>query len=260
MRISRRGLLSGASAAAAGLGVAWFARRDVLRWLVRRTHNGDLDLTAAPAMGTDLCVVTSSQVEGPFFIRAPHRSDLREDRPGRRFDLELEVVSMPDCQPVAGAIVEIWHCDAEGTYSGYPEGMAHDLWKTLMVTGTGDESVAPVNEARFLRGAQVTGRDGRVAFRTVFPGWYEPRAPHVHFKVVAGEREYLTSQFYFEPAFCDRLYTTESPYSRYGACPYRPENDIAIAAHERAHGLLLRPLPADGGGLRASARIGLALA
>ena len=188
----------------------------------------------APLVDDDLCVLTSQQVEGPFFVAAPNRSNLKEDREGKDLNLKLQIVRMFDCSPIEGAIVEIWHCDAEGAYSGYPEEVAHDIWKTIALLGVNGEHVDPLNENRFLRGAQVTDAKGVVEFETIFPGWYEPRAPHIHFKIIAEDRDYLTSQFYFEPAFCKKVYSSQEPYSKYGESPYTPENDVVIRQNQEA--------------------------
>ncbi|MCI0443563.1 hypothetical protein L0152_10135, partial [bacterium] len=196
------------------------------------------------------------QIEGPFFIAAPHRRNLKEDRRGKELHLRLQVVRIPGGAPVEGGIVEIWHCDADGVYSGYPAEVAHDLWKTLALVGLQGKHVYPMNEKRFLRGAQITDANGMVEFETIFPGWYEPRTPHIHFKIIAGDLSYLTSQFYFEPSFCNRIYH-QSPYSIHGACPYTPENDTAIRQYQNANGLLLQPIWSDSGPLLASARIGI---
>lgn len=252
----RRFLWMGLAFAAAGT-AAWLKRNPILRWILLRNHNEALQMTAAPPLDGAVCVLTSRQVEGPFFIAAPHRRDVKEDRTGKEMSFEMRVVRMPGCAPVAGAIVEIWHCDAEGIYSGYPEEIPHDLWRSMLLAGKEEKHVQPVNKSRFLRGAQLTDADGRVTFDTIFPGWYEPRTPHIHFKIVADDRELLVSQFYFAPAFSDRVYR-EPPYTRFGPSPYTPENDVAIAKFPEAQGLRLDPRWSDDGPLQATALIGLA--
>jgi protocatechuate 3,4-dioxygenase beta subunit len=47
----------------------------------------------------------------------------------------------------------------------------------------------PTDKLTFLRGIQMTGEDGSVTFETIFPGFYEGRTNHVHYKVrLDGER------------------------------------------------------------------------
>ena len=108
-----------------------------------------------------------------------------------------------------------------------------------------------------MRGAQQSDAKGYVEFNTIFPGWYEPRAPHIHFKVTINNEEQLTSQFYFEQELCDRVYTSLEPYNKYGESPYNIYNDIVLKGVTQVDGLLLRPswngnLPLD-----ASAKVGI---
>ncbi len=179
---------------------------------------------------------------------------------GRDLQLEIQVVRMPDCSPVAGAIVEVWHCDAEGNYSGYLEEMGHDLWQTLMLAGTGGENVPPNNEARYLRGAQISDADGKVKFDTILPGWYEPRIPHIHFKIISEANELLTSQFYFDPDYIDGIFTLVAPYTKYGPSLYRPKNDLVVGQMPEVTGLQLMPRGGSDEPLQASAKIGIAAA
>jgi len=244
MRLTtRRKFLFGSLGILGAVGVTgWLEKNAILRWLVLRIRNKNIKLTAAPRLPEDICTLTSAQVEGPFFIASPMRSDIKEDRKGKAFTLKMQLVRMPECQPLAGAVVELWHCDAEGNYSGYPANLGHDLWGTIKFTGMNDKNVKPVNEARFLRGAQISDARGQVEFNTIFPGWYEPRTPHIHFKIIIDQQEQLTSQFYFEPEFCRSIYLSEKPYDLYGDSPFTPQNDAILNQTPQAEGLLLKPI------------------
>ena len=66
------------------------------------------------------------------------------------------------CVPLAGAAVYAWHCDKEGRYSLYDSGLENE---------------------NFLRGVQEADATGQVTFKTVFPGAYNGRWPHIHFEV-----------------------------------------------------------------------------
>jgi protocatechuate 3,4-dioxygenase beta subunit len=68
----------------------------------------------------------------------------------------------------------------------------------------------------FLRGTQETGADGVAAFRTVFPGWYPGRTPHVHFKVFPQGGRVLTAQLYFPDEVSDHVYADNFAYARSG--------------------------------------------
>jgi protocatechuate 3,4-dioxygenase beta subunit len=140
-----------------------------------------------------------------------------------------------------GAVVEVWHTDADGAYSGYPQELSHDIWLSFPFVarkGTkrnGEFHVDPVEQTRFLRGLQRADADGWVEFGTVFQGWYEGRVPHIHFRVVTVEGRQFTSQFYLDQAVCDDVYSTRTPYHRHGPCPLRHDQDVVIG--DAARGL-----------------------
>lgn len=114
---------------------------------------------------------TPPQIEGPFFTpSSPERTSLLEpDLPGARFVLEGRVVST-SCQPIAGALVDLWHADAAGVYD---------------------------NVGFRLRGHQFTDAEGRYRFETIIPGEYMGRTRHFHVKVQAPGQPVLTTQLYF---------------------------------------------------------------
>ena len=63
-----------------------------------------------------------------------------------------------------------------------------------------------------MRGTQFTAVDGRVAFDTIYPGWYPGRTPHIHFKVILDDKERVTGQLYFPDTASERIYAAHSPY------------------------------------------------
>ncbi len=149
---------------------------------------------AAGLISGDVCLVQPETTAGPFYLEpALVRQDITEGRPGLPMLLRLQVVTA-DCAPIAGARVDVWHCDADGVYSGVQGD-----------TGT------------FLRGSQDTGGDGVATFRTVFPGWYPGRVVHVHYKVfLPGGREVLTSQVFFDDAFAGEVHADHPAYEARG--------------------------------------------
>ncbi|QQS42905.1 MAG: protocatechuate dioxygenase [Acidobacteriota bacterium] len=257
-KTTRRNFILG-SVGVFGLGGAglWFGKNSILRFLISFVSADTSALTEAPAIGGPDCVLTASQTEGPFFIASPMRADIREDREGKELKLRMQVVDPEGCVPVAGAVVELWHCDAEGRYSGYPEELAHDPFGSLMFAGTGSDHIKPVTDKRYLRGAQKTDAEGNVEFTTIFPGWYEPRSPHIHFKILTDDRSRLASQFYFDPELCKKVFTSQQPYTKYGDSPYNPSNDIVMSETPEAKGLMLRPKWNENGPIEVSARIGI---
>jgi protocatechuate 3,4-dioxygenase beta subunit len=146
----------------------------------------------APRPASATCLLTPQAVEGPFYLDPRLlRSDIREDRTGTPLGVSLQVVSLRDCLALPQARVDLWHADARGLYSGYPD--------------QGDRNASTVGRT-FLRGTQVADGAGRVAFRTIYPGWYPGRTPHLHVKVILGGRTALTGQIYFPDAVSEAVY------------------------------------------------------
>ena len=156
------------------------------------------------------CVVKPEQTEGPYFVDTQlNRSDIREEREGVPIDLAFNVSTIDAdaaCTPLVGALVDIWHCDALGQYSGVEN-----------------------NEGEtFLRGHQLTDDSGTARFTTIYPGWYQGRAVHIHFKIrdsPESQQGYeFTSQLYFDDALTDEVHSQE-PYAEKGERDRRNSDD-----------------------------------
>jgi protocatechuate 3,4-dioxygenase beta subunit len=142
----------------------------------------------AVASGAVSCVLTPEQTEGPYFLPGDKvRRNITEGKPGVPLTLKLTVLDVSTCKPIKGAAVDIWHCDAVGTY-------------------------AAESNRTFLRGIQKTDAKGVATFKTIYPGWYQGRAVHIHLKVSLGGNVVHTGQLYFPDATTDKVYT-RSPYS-----------------------------------------------
>ncbi|MBI1800358.1 MAG: intradiol ring-cleavage dioxygenase [Chloroflexi bacterium] len=179
--------------------------------------------TAAPVAANTIaapaCIVRPAQTEGPYFVDEKlNRSDIRSDpsdgslREGAPLLLTFNVsrVNNSGCAPLAGATVDIWHCDALGVYSDASDPSFNTRGK------------------KFLRGYQVTDANGVARFTTIYPGWYQGRAVHIHFKIRAktasGAAYDFTSQVYFDDAFTDQVYT-QAPYASKGKRTQRNADD-----------------------------------
>lgn len=144
--------------------------------------------------------LTASTTEGPYYFDARRvRSDITEGLPGVPLELRFAVLDQ-DARPLPGLRVDVWHCDAQGRYSGY--------------RGQGDDRQRSTEGETFLRGSQATDGQGGAVFRTVYPGWYAGRTTHIHLKVLEGERAVLTSQCFLPDALSEFLYTQLPPYRR----------------------------------------------
>lgn len=119
--------------------------------------------------GSGTCTVAPTETEGPFPTKNPsayERVDIRDGRTGYEMEVDITIGQVSkSCAALAGAIVDIWHCDAEGNYSEY---------------GGSQMQSTNYTSVHFLRGRQVTDDNGLVKFTTIFPGWYQGRATHIH--------------------------------------------------------------------------------
>ena len=148
----------------------------------------DADLLPVP----DVCTLMPETTEGPYYLDGNLvRRDIREDREGSPMLVRLQIVDTA-CRPVAGARVDIWHCDAQGVYSAYGEGRGET----------------------FLRGTQMADERGVAEFETVYPGWYPGRTVHIHYKVHLDERTVLTGQMFFPEEISQALYGEGGAYAR----------------------------------------------
>ncbi|PWJ90700.1 dioxygenase-like protein [Mesorhizobium loti] len=146
--------------------------------------------------GAGVCAITPEVTEGPFYFDPKlERADVTEGKKGIALAVRLQVVDA-GCRPLAGARVDIWHCDAQGAYSGYP--------------GQGDGRDVDTSGQTFLRGWQKTDARGIVSFATIYPGWYRGRTTHIHFKVFPDDRSVMTGQLFFPTVSASR----SSPLSR----------------------------------------------
>jgi protocatechuate 3,4-dioxygenase beta subunit len=146
------------------------------------------------------CALYPQQTEGPFYLDLDLlRTDITEGKPGAPLELELTVIRSNGCMPLANAVVDVWQCDVDGVYAGFPGQLGG-----LDTTGQ-----------KFLRGTQITGADGKAVFKTVYPGWYPGRTTHIHFKVHLSATSQMTSQLYFPEDVTAAVYQT-APYAARG--------------------------------------------
>jgi protocatechuate 3,4-dioxygenase beta subunit len=165
--------------------------------------------TATTSGNTPACVARPALTEGPYFVDEKlNRSDIRSDpsdgsiRQGALLALTFRVSQLTNaCAPLGGASVDVWHCDAAGAYSD--------------VSDPGFSTVGK----KFLRGYQVTDSSGVAKFTTIYPGWYQGRAVHIHFKIRShtgsGAAYEFTSQLFFNDSITDQIYA-QAPYSAKG--------------------------------------------
>jgi protocatechuate 3,4-dioxygenase beta subunit len=138
--------------------------------------------------GTASCAVSPTETVGPYPSLGDYfRRNITDGKPGLPLALTITVVNAgASCAPVSNANVEIWQCDHSGIYSEYGDGRGQT----------------------FLRGIQVTDAQGQVTFETVYPGWYQGRATHIHVEVTMNGRSVKVTQIAFPEDITSAVYET----------------------------------------------------
>ncbi|RYP93691.1 hypothetical protein DL770_000222 [Monosporascus sp. CRB-9-2] len=114
------------------------------------------------------CILAPEVTDGPYYVVGEFmRSNVKESRWSDGVDLFLEVqyIDTNTCEPIPAVAVDIWNCNATGTYSG--------------ISTSGNYAEGGLNST-YLRGIQLTDHDGVATFETIFPGHYSGRAVHTH--------------------------------------------------------------------------------
>jgi protocatechuate 3,4-dioxygenase beta subunit len=151
------------------------------------------------------CTMLKDSVEGPFyFCTNPGSADIARGQAGTPLVIALRAVNAATCQPIADAVIDIWHCDARGLYSG------HNMVVDEAITNP--NHTPPVNGDKHCRGALRTDADGIAEFRSIYPGFYVERAVHIHFKVHIGNRAYLTKEAHL-PELLNNSVLAAAPYN-----------------------------------------------
>ena len=238
-RVSRRAIFAGISSV--GLGGLLAACGDGGSGAVTTSTGETVTPQASTAAdltglfsGVNTCKLTQTTTQGPYYFDADKiRSDIREDKQGTKLRVILKVQDSEECKPLSNSVVEIWHCDAAGLYSGA---------ESLSQSGSGQQGggtppsgqpgggtppsgppqggggedgaqdLTPTDDKRYLRGAQVTNSDGIVEFTTIWPGWYRGRTVHIHVMVHVDNSRVLTSQMMFDEALNTKVFSA-APYS-----------------------------------------------
>jgi protocatechuate 3,4-dioxygenase beta subunit len=181
------------------------------------------------------CTVTPTETIGPYPSRSDmFRSDVRENRQGTALTLTINVVNVNNaCAAVSGAEVEIWHVDAAGDYSQYGSQTA----------------------ATFLRGIQTTNAAGEVTFTTIYPGWYQGRATHIHVEVTIGGRSVKVTQMAFPEPINNAVHTS-GVYASRGTNPMSNQSDGIFS--DSLSSELVTPSGSPSSGYSATFQVGIA--
>jgi protocatechuate 3,4-dioxygenase beta subunit len=175
------------------------------------------------------------------------RSDVRSDpsdgsvKEGVPLNLVFNVSRLDgkSCTALSDAMVDIWHCDAAGIYSDV------------------EDPGFNTRGQKFLRGYQRTDANGKAEFTTIFPGWYQGRTVHIHFKIRTtgpSQQSYdFTSQLYFDDSLTDEVHE-QSPYASKGQRTLRNDGD---GIYRNGGDQLTLQATSNGGGYTGTFDIGL---
>lgn len=169
---NRRQLLGGLGALTAVTVIGCNSKDDSSTTTVTTTDSSSSTTDSSSTTVDGNCVIIPTETQGPYPLlaflsnSAVRRQDITDGKTGVVLTVKLKLVNVNDsCKPLANTAVYIWHCDKDGSYSGYSSGQ------------NGDHT-----SESFLRGVQVTDSNGEVTFTTIYPGWYPGRITHIHFQ------------------------------------------------------------------------------
>jgi protocatechuate 3,4-dioxygenase beta subunit len=213
----------------------------------RASASGAAVAASGASRGLPSCIVRPALTEGPYFVDDMlQRTDIRPDPTtgalpeGRQLDITFAVsrISGTDCVPLEGALVDVWQCDGLGAYS----------------------DVGAAQGQKFLRGYQLTDSTGIASITTIYPGWYQGRTVHIHFKIrtspQADQAHEFTSQLFFDDALSDEVYKN-APYNRRGS---RTTHNADDGIYQQSGGQLTLAPTVTGDGYAATFEIGVQLA
>ena len=235
-------------------------------------------LGGGAARGETLAAPLSAAPEeevGPYYIDLERfRKDITEGKPGLPLRLQVNLVNTVSQRPLEGAVLDIWHCDARGFYSGYtannpdggpgggPGGFNGPPPPPLgggeggPLAGQHPPVPKPTDSLTFLRGVQVTDREGAAEFVTIYPGWYAGRDIHIHLRVHVGgtvaEGRYQggsvchTGQLFFPPSVSDEVLKLEPYAGRSGRRTTQREDHVFVQQQGEECLLRLQPMPGNG--------------
>ena len=182
------------------------------------------------------CAVTPTETAGPYpSLTDIFRSDIRDGKTGTLLTLTVKVVNVTAaCAAVANANVEVWHCDSAGNYSEYGTQTAQT----------------------YLRGIQTTNSNGEVTFTTIYPGWYQGRATHIHLEVMINGVSRKVTQIAFPESVNNTVYRS-GVYASRGSNPTSNLSDGIFADSLSAE--LVTPSGDAVNGYTASCQVGVSL-
>jgi protocatechuate 3,4-dioxygenase beta subunit len=186
---------------------------------------------------TSGCAATGALTGGPCYDSASEvLQDISYGQDGLPTRMYFRVLD-PSCNPLAGAVVDVWHVAPTGKYSG--DDTANE--NVAFCTGNDADYVSHL----YFRGKQTTDAFGVAYFDTCFPGWYPGRTIHVHF-TIAAQGKTFTSQYVFDDALDDEIVDTQPIYGSRGSRDTTNLTDSVVSASSYAQFLFQTQKMPDG--------------
>ncbi|KAI0439821.1 Intradiol ring-cleavage dioxygenase [Xylaria telfairii] len=192
----------------------------------------------------DTCVLTPTVTGGPYIWPRSQtlRQDMSENQAGVPLWMDIGVLDVNTCEPLPNVLVNLWHCNATGSYSSFtglsPNTPFEELLEQLGVSIedliSGSVTLSTDNTT-FLRGQWPTNAEGIMEMKTIFPGFYVERAIHIHAQVytdwtlhengtVSSGNVVSTGQLFFGEALSAQIMAME-PYALHTQIE-RTTNDV----------------------------------
>ncbi|CZR61636.1 probable protocatechuate 3,4-dioxygenase beta subunit [Phialocephala subalpina] len=228
--IRRAGLSKRCEGSAAAMNKKRWIRHNERRSLASRSNTTVVITTEAPYYETiqnDTCVLTPEVTSGPYVWPRSQtlRQDMSEDQPGVPLYLDIGVLDTNTCEPLEAVLVDLWHCNATGSYSSFegrsPNTPFAELVASLNMT-IGPGLDLHTGDTTWLRGMWPTDSNGMMEMKTVFPGFYVERTIHIHAQVhtnwvigangtVVSDNTISTGQIFFAEDLSEQIMALE-PY------------------------------------------------
>lgn len=162
------------------------------------------------------CLISDAEEVGPFPLYTKRDTsiqhvDITEGKTGIPLALAIQIKNVnANCAALPNVQVVIWHCDKDGYYSGY--------------TNSGYLGNQDNSTKTFCRGMGTTDAQGIVRFKTIYPGWYQGRATHIHAQIYVDGNLKLSTQFAF-PEDINAWVHDSSLYKAHGQNPTKNTTD-----------------------------------
>lgn len=197
--------------------------------------------------GVSACALSCTATIGPCHTTSPEREDISDGLDGLPVRLSFMVIN-EECEPVEDVLVEVWHTNYHGIYSGEISTMCNDA----------EEDRA----AEYFRGYLRTDANGQVHFKTCFPGWYSGRVVHYHVRVQSGDYQAadnadaeVITQFFFTDELNSEIFAEQPLYQQYGEPDTHIDDDNIIGGEDDPTPYILDVARMSDGAMQASKTI-----